>query len=223
MAQSSRVEQIYSARQTLLQHLATQGYAIPDNLQKSISDIHIHDAETLHFRVQKPLPANPAVMKTAAVHYSLERDKLDLRHLEPIYNLYFPDPEPDSEQSEENQLLPTDDLIILTYDEPNATIEQYLRNKWHYHGHFMTVISMHRLQFNILKHVLVPPHERLSAEEATEVCQTYNILNASQLPEISRFSPVAQVIGLRPGELTRITRPSKTAIKSVFYRMCSNE
>ena len=74
-----------------------------------------------------------------------------------------------------------------------------------------------------MNHVLVPPHTVLSKEEADEVKRKYNILDDSQLPDLSRFSPVSQVIGIRPGDLCRIFRPSKTAIKAEFYRVCLNK
>jgi DNA-directed RNA polymerase subunit H (RpoH/RPB5) len=53
--------------------------------------------------------------------------------------------------------------------------------------------------------------------------QKYFITNPQvQLPNISRFSPVAQAIGLRPDQICKIIRPSKTAINTVFYRICLN-
>ena len=85
------------------------------------------------------------------------------------------------------------------------------------------MIKIKRLQYNILNHQLVPEHIVLSAEEAAEVKKKYNIHDDSQIPDISRFSPVSQVIGIRPGELCRIYRPSKTAIKAEFYRICFNK
>ena len=48
----------------------------------------------------------------------------------------------------------------------------------------------------------------------------YNITNDNEFPEISRFDPVAQAIGLRPGKLCKIIRPSPTAINTEYYRMC---
>ena len=64
---------------------------------------------------------------------------------------------------------------------------------------------------------------KLGAEEAAEVKRKYNIIDDSQIPDISRFSPVSQLIGIRPGDLCRIFRPSKTAIKAEFYRVCLNK
>ena len=60
-----------------------------------------------------------------------------------------------------------------------------------------------------------------NSNEILEVIkQLYNITNDSQFPEISRYDPVAQVIGIRPGQICEITRPSKTAISSKYYRIC---
>jgi len=41
------------------------------------------------------------------------------------------------------------------------------------------------------------------------------------LPDISRFGPVAQAICIRPGEICKIQRSSRSAITSDFYRICS--
>ena len=77
------------------------------------------------------------------------------------------------------------------------------------------------MQFNILEHVLVPKHRILSNEEAEVIRQKYNISGNRDIPAISRFEPVSQVLGIRPDDLVDITRPSKTAITSYFYRICS--
>ena len=81
--------------------------------------------------------------------------------------------------------------------------------------------NIKRLQFNILDHELVPKHRVMSEKEALEIKKKYNIQDDSQLPDISRFSPVSLAIGLRPGDLCEIMRPSKTAIMAPFYRICS--
>ena len=48
----------------------------------------------------------------------------------------------------------------------------------------------------------------------------YNISRDSEIPEISRFDPVAQAIGLRPLELCEIIRPSASSITIDYYRLC---
>ena len=49
-----------------------------------------------------------------------------------------------------------------------------------------------------------------------------NHLTNKQIPDISRFSPVAQLIGIRPGQICKIYRYSKTAINTDFYRVCTS-
>jgi DNA-directed RNA polymerase subunit H len=84
----------------------------------------------------------------------------------------------------------------------------------------IVIQSIKRLQFNLLEHVLVPPHRVLTNDEVIQVKNKYNIMDDSQFPDISRFDPVAQVIGIRPGQVCEIIRPSKTAINSYYYRIC---
>ena len=96
-----------------------------------------------------------------------------------------------------------------------------VRNIWEQDRIYINIFNIKRLQFNILKHELVPPHIVLTNEEANEVKKKYNITDEKiQLPDISRFDPVAQAICIRPGELCRIERPSKTSIISNYYRIC---
>ena len=91
-------------------------------------------------------------------------------------------------------------------------------------GIFIRILALKRLQFNILKHSLVPPHSILTdKKEIDDFIRKYNINPKTinkQLPDISRFSPVSLVIGIRPGEICKIERDSKTAINSLFYRIC---
>ena len=49
------------------------------------------------------------------------------------------------------------------------------------------------------------------------------IIQPEELPEISRFDPVSLAIGLKPGDICKILRESKTAINGVYYRYCVNK
>ena len=63
--------------------------------------------------------------------------------------------------------------------------------------------------------------DKQKKQAKNEVIKKYNIVNIKQLPDISRFDPVAQAIGMRPGDVCCIERPSKTAIISKYYRLCT--
>ena len=45
-------------------------------------------------------------------------------------------------------------------------------------------------------------------------------MNDNQIPDLSYFSPISIVMGIRPGDIVKIDRFSRTAINAVFYRIC---
>jgi DNA-directed RNA polymerase I, II, and III subunit RPABC1 len=96
-----------------------------------------------------------------------------------------------------------------------------LNEFWERNHIFIIIFSLERLQFNILEHQYVPKHVILTDEERDLLFKKYNIVDVKKLPDISRFDPVAQAIGMRPGDICRIERPSKTAVVSNYYRHCS--
>ena len=123
----------------------------------------------------------------------------------------------------EQMLNKNDTLMILVNESPHEPILAYLKFLWSTENIYTVVMPLANLQFNILNHSLVPKHEILNEQEKNNFMNLYNVKNNNQLPEISRFDPVAQVIGLRPNEVCKITRPSKTSITSLYYRVCLNE
>jgi DNA-directed RNA polymerase subunit H (RpoH/RPB5) len=62
----------------------------------------------------------------------------------------------------------------------------------------------------------------LSPSEDTTFRKKYNVNNDKEIPDISRFGSVARAIGIRPGQICKIIRPSKTSINSDYYRICSS-
>ncbi len=120
----------------------------------------------------------------------------------------------------EDILTKEDILLIITKDEPNETLVNAVKHIWEQDGIFIVIQSIKRLQFYILDHILVPPHRILTDEEAQQVKMKYNITGNTQLPEISRFDPVALAVCVKPGQICEIIRPSKTAIQSKYYRIC---
>ena len=118
-------------------------------------------------------------------------------------------------------LTKNDTLIIVIKQEPHEPLLNILKQIWEQEGIFIMIYNLERLQFNILEHAYVPKHTILNDSEANEMKKRYNIVKNTELPEISRFDPVAQAIGMRPGQLCKIIRPSKTAITADYYRICS--
>lgn len=120
----------------------------------------------------------------------------------------------------EQILTDEDELIIVTKDKINDGIKQILTQVFNNDNKFINIYNIHDYQFNILNHEMVPDHNVLTPESAAEIRKKYYITDDKQFPEISRFDPVAQAIGLRPKEVVEITRSSPTAITTKYYRMC---
>lgn len=124
-----------------------------------------------------------------------------------------------SANANDTVLTEKDTLIIITKQEIK-TMNQVL-NQLFLQGRFIVLLSLDRLQFNILNHQYVPRHTILNDDEVGEMMKKYNVMEKSQLPDISRYDPVALAIGMRPGEVCIIDRPSKSAISSPYYRVCT--
>jgi len=85
---------------------------------------------------------------------------------------------------------------------------------------YVVLFDLKQLQLNVLNHRLVPKHVKLTPEEKIVLYQKLNIEEDAQLPEISRFDPVAKTLFLRPGEVCRITRFDKISFTNDYYRVC---
>ena len=121
----------------------------------------------------------------------------------------------------EQVLSKNDTLIIVIKQEPHEPLLNMLRHIWEQDGIYIIVYNLERLQFNILEHSYVPKHVIMNEKEIAEMKHKYNISNDLEIPEISRYDPVAMAIGMRPGDICKIVRSSKTAITSNYYRICS--
>lgn len=120
----------------------------------------------------------------------------------------------------EEVLTPTDTLAIVINDEPNDSLVATLKYLYDKRGIFVVVHNIKRLQRNILKHTLVPPHTIVTSSDIEILKKDYNLKNLQQLPEMSRFDPVALIIGMRPGQVCKIERKSPTSMVSMYYRIC---
>jgi DNA-directed RNA polymerase subunit H (RpoH/RPB5) len=128
---------------------------------------------------------------------------------------------------EEHQIETTDTLVIVIKDDLNDTMEETIRKKlkleWESNKKMIILLTMNRLQINILKHIMVPKHTILNQQSVDEVKSQFNVTSDTEFPEISRFDPVAKVIFMRPGQICKIERMSKTALLSYYYRICLNQ
>ena len=205
---SENVQFVYKSRNNLIQILEERGYKIDDYNEFSINDVGL-----MLTNKQLDLLLNNTLGDKIFVKYYLGKSLRPNNIQEIVDDLFI----------YEKILSKNDDLLIICKDEVNDSIKTTIKQIWNDHNIYIGICYIKRLQFNILKHSLVPKHSILSKEEEEPFMKRYNITDVKKLPEISRFDPVATVIGLRPNKICHIIRPSKTAITSDYYRLCYNK
>ena len=201
------VSQIYKSRQVLLELASAQQYDVSQYLGFSVNEVSImEDTNQLDMLLTKP-----ATNEKMYIKYYLKRSLSPSNLRDIIEDLY----------AVQEELSPNDTLFVVVKQSINKTLMNELGHIWESERKFIIVQSLDRLQFNIMKHVLVPPHELLSEEETKNVMLKYYMTSSSEFPELPRFDPVAIAIFIKPGQVCKITRPSKTAISAPYYRMCT--
>tara|TARA_B100000902_G_scaffold131765_1_gene130550 strand:- start:3233 stop:3862 length:630 start_codon:yes stop_codon:yes gene_type:complete len=203
---NSTIISIFNCRKYLLEILNYRGFDTSNYENINISEIGIlHEENQLDMLVTKPENG-----KKIYVKFYLEKTIKSQNIYSIIEDLFHL----------ENILSKQDDLIIILKDEPNDTLIQTVKDIWTQENIYLSLITIKRLQFNILNHELVPKHIVLTKEEEEEFKKKYNILDNRNIPDISYFSPVSIVLGIRPNNIVKIERKSRTAVKTEYYRVC---
>jgi DNA-directed RNA polymerase I, II, and III subunit RPABC1 len=203
---SQTISLISKSRTNLLEQLEYQGYDTNDYNKFSIEEIN---AMFINKQLDMTLVAKDAKKTHVIFHIEKTLRKENVNdYIEKIYNV-------------EQILSKNDMLVIVMKTQPNDTLIKYLKHVWEEQNIFIVIHGMPKLQFNLLKHDFVPPHTILTKQETEDMMKKFNIMNTSEMPDISRFDPVALSIGLRPTEVCKVIRTSKTAIQSIYYRFCS--
>lgn len=117
----------------------------------------------------------------------------------------------------------TRNFVLVLADPPSSQMMQYIDAKdkeLQAKGGMLQVFYLKELMYNPLKHELVPKHEKLTEEEVKEVLERYLVKHKSQMPAISRNDAVARRLGLRHGDVVRITRYNDTSGEYYYYRSC---
>jgi DNA-directed RNA polymerase subunit H (RpoH/RPB5) len=203
MSNISLITKIFKSRRILLEQLSERGYNIEKYTNFSLHELHI-----LNQNKELDMYLEGSGKNSLFIKYHIENKLKD----KDIYE-YFEDLE--SSDLDENT-----ELIVIINSKMNDTLKNFVKNLYFKEKKFVIVLNIHRLLFNILKHDLVPRHEVLDDEYKETLKKEKNIMTDSQFPEIDRFDPVAQAIGLKPGQICKIYRKSPTACYAEYYRLC---
>ena len=206
------ISTIYKSRKTVLELMTKQGYGTEDYSNFSINEVNSMKQNNQLDMLLEKTTEDPTTRRKNKIYirYFLGKKMSPSNVNEMIEDLFLA----------EETLTKEDTLFIIIKDEMNDTMINELKHIWEKDQIFVIVESIKRLQFNILNHTLVPEHRVMNNDEVKTIMKKYNITELLQFPDISRFDPVARVIGLRPGQVCHIIRPSRTAITTDYYRVC---
>ena len=197
--------EIYKSRQNLLKQLSFLGYDT-----ETYEAFGFNEVNTLYSNNQLDMLLENSDNEKVYIKYhigkTLRQNNID-EFIDDLINI-------------EGTLEKTDKIIIIIKELPNDTINNIVKSIWNNQDIYISVRSIKTLQFNIFEHNYVPTHVILNTEEQNTFKKQYNILNNDAIPEISRFDPVALALLMKPDEICKIVRSSKTSITSNFYRIC---
>jgi DNA-directed RNA polymerase subunit H len=223
------VDILYRSRITLLDHLQEFGYDTTPFRKFS------------HKEINEMLKAGPPNAITPALQMELNRieeatddmpskclvayttGKIKQKLIPTIEKFTGPLKKDDEKVSDEEKTdfdKTTTELIIVTLEPIAPNFHTAAATVWIEHKVRVRFFQAASIVNNPLKHILVPKHEKMSKEDA-ETFLKENYAKRTQLPLI-RFheDPIARMIGLIPGDIVKITRPSVTAGECIMYRVC---
>lgn len=208
---------LYRSRQTLLKILAGRGYNTKQYEKFGPVEIAAMAASAGTaagagaFRMD--LERDSDGIKKCRVVYSIQRVK---NRLATFLEEQMGEDTPDA-------LNPADTELVVVLMEPIAesfhiaALNTYATKKLR-----VSFFQAHTIVNNPMDHVLQPKFEFMPSSEHEEFLKTNNIKSILNLPHIKFHEDIiARIMGLLPGEIVKITRPSPSAGEYISYRICS--
>ena len=206
------IHTLYNARTNLLAQLESIGFDISEHKSFNIHQIDaMYNEKQLDFILEDTRTKSKVYVKHHIGVGAIRTPVLN-KYIDELFGSGL-------DETDENAVLqPNDALIVLIETEPNDSLKETMSLLYGRNKIYASVINIARLQYNILQHELVPPVRPV--RETNDLLDELRIQSLKQLPEISRFDPMAIAILLRPGEVAHITRKSPTAKMTDYWRVC---
>ena len=86
----------------------------------------------------------------------------------------------------------------------------------------LSFFQIKSLIMNPSKHDLVPLHEKVQIDEIPSLKKELNLVSLTKLPQIKYHVDMqSRWLGLTPGDVVKITRPSPTGGEYILWRLCT--
>jgi DNA-directed RNA polymerase subunit H (RpoH/RPB5) len=121
-----------------------------------------------------------------------------------------------------NRVKPTDDVIVILNEPYNDIFDKTSVQLWQTQRSRLVFFHIKQVVVHPGRHALVPPHRKLTADEAAEILTRYHVSAKTQLPLIKHHDIQSRVLGLVPGDIVEVLRPSPTSGIIKVYRICAS-
>lgn len=123
--------------------------------------------------------------------------------------------------AEASKITKADDVIVILNEPYNEVFDKVALQMWQSQKARMTFFHIKQVVVHLGRHEMVPPHRKLSVEEAKELMASLHVNQKSQFPLIKHHDIQSRILGLVPGDFVEILRPSPTAGIVKFRRICA--
>ena len=159
--------------------------------------------------VLKKKPDSKAPCERAVVVYGLQ-DRLRPRLVTFTRDIY-----------EENEFTKADDILVVVNEPWHDLFDKTSLQMWQTQKARITFFHIKQVVVHPGRHVLVPPHRKLNADEAKIEMARWSVTQKSQFPLIKHSDVQAKLLGLVPGDVVEILRPSPTSGIARVLRICA--
>ena len=111
-------------------------------------------------------------------------------------------------------------ILVVFQTKPQGTTVRSIVSEAKTKGVTIEFFELTALQYNISRHTFVPKHEKVPTGDIESILKRYYLKSKFHLPLILEMDPMSRYLGLKHGDLVKITRPSPNSGSTVFYRCC---
>jgi DNA-directed RNA polymerase subunit H (RpoH/RPB5) len=209
------VDYVVRSRPTICEILATRGYNADGYTGVSPTDLLTLVTTNVAslIVIANKREGSSAAMERAVVLYMIEGTiRLSL---DKLCDTLF-----DGEEALYNAK--TDELIVIHNEPHHDAFTVQAQRQWLGRKARISFFPIKNLLSNPAHHIFVPPHRKVSPEEAVAIMSRLSIDSKSKFPHIKFHNDMqARVLGLVPGDLVEIQRPSDTSGVTTLFRICT--
>ena len=213
------IDILYRSRQTLLELQRSKGYNTkpydkfgPFEIEKMSA--HSHE-NALGMVLERQVPDGVSAPAKCHIEYALPKVK---NRLAGFLSKLVASLEGEDEANFDATKI---EVIIITMESIGDTFHTAALNQYNSRKLRISFFDARTLATNPLDHVLVPKHEIVPESEHADLLKKYNMKSKLNLPMIKFHEDIiGRIIGLVPGSIVKVTRPSPQAGEYIVYRVC---